>query len=229
VAGKIQNSRRVVGRWRRDASGVLASALETRHEVLTERAGRVASAESFHYLLGIEGDAARAHFTALGMAVSGSQFSFTARRRRPPRDPVNAMLGFAYGLLVSEVTGAIQAVGLDHQLGFLHRPRSGRPSLALDLVEEFRPLADRFVVSRVRRRQCGPEDFETTPGGAVYLTDGGRRAFLEAWDDHRSQTLRHRLLDRDVERWALPAVQATLLARCLRGDLPGYPPFVLEH
>ena len=137
------------------------------------------------------------------------------------------MLGFCYGLLVTEFIGALESVGLDHQIGFLHRPRSGRPSLALDLAEELRALTDRFVVTLVRRRQVGPDDFERTPGGGVYLTDDGRSTLISAWEEHKDTEIQHRLLGRPVGRWALPSVQATLLARHLRGDLPDYPPFVL--
>lgn len=113
-------------------------------------------------------------------------------------------------------------------MGFLHRARSGRPSLALDLAEELRPVCDRFVVTLVRRRQLGPSDFERAPGGAVYFNDCGRGGLLERWEEHREHTFRHAALERPIERWALPTVQATLLARHLRGDLPVYPPFVLS-
>ena len=112
-------------------------------------------------------------------------------------------------------------------MGFFHRPRAGRPSLALDLAEEFRALTDRFVVSLVRRRQVGPDSFVDTPGGAVYLTDDGRKRLLKAWEEHKEVEIHHQLLGRAIGRWALPSVQATLLARHLRGDLPAYPPFVL--
>jgi len=159
--------------------------------------------------------------------LASTELRFSARTRRPPRDPVNAALGFCYGLMVTEFIGALEGVGLDYQMGFFHRPRSGRPSLALDLAEEMRSLTDRFVVTLVRRRQLGPNDFDETPGGAVYLTDGGRTKLIGAWEDHKDMEIRHRLLARDVGRWALPSVQATLLARHLRGDLPSYPPFVL--
>ena len=137
------------------------------------------------------------------------------------------MLGFCYGLLVAEVIGAVESVGLDHQMGFFHRPRSGRPSLALDLAEELRALTDRFVVSLVRRRQVGPDSFVRTPGGGVYMSDEGRTSLIKAWEGHKEAEIHHRVLDRKIGRWALPSVQATLLARHLRGDLPAYPPFVM--
>ena len=137
------------------------------------------------------------------------------------------MLGFCYGLLVTECIGAVESVGLDYQMGFFHRPRAGRPSLALDLAEELRALTDRFVVSLVRRRQVDPDSFVHMPGGGVYLSDDGRTRLIKAWEEHKEAEIRHQLFSRPVSRWALPSVQATLLARHLRGDLPAYPPFVL--
>ena len=179
------------------------------------------------HIRGIEGDAARIHFRALEQVVATAELEFSARTRRPPRDPVNAMLSFCYGLVVTECTGALESVGLDYQMGFFHRPRAGRPSLALDLAEELRALTDRFVVSLVRRRQIGPAGFEYTPGGGVYLRDDARTALIKAWEDHKEAEIPHRILGRPVGRWAIPSVQATLLARHLRGDLTAYPPFVL--
>ena len=152
---------------------------------------------------------------------------FTTRNRRPPRDPVNALLGLSYALLTTEFSGAVETVGLDPQIGFLHRARSGRASLALDLVEEFRPIVDRFVVGITRRRQIQTRDFTMKAGGACYLTDQGRDHLLKLWEDHKGVGFKHGLLGRRVERWALPTVQATLLARHLRGDLPAYTPFIL--
>jgi len=228
VAAKLQNSSRVVGRWGRDEKDSSRSdRLEKRAAQIRERVARLAEASSPDHVRGIEGDAARIYFRALGIALSTSHLEFRSRSRRPPRDPINAMLGFCYGLLVTELIGAAEALGLDYQMGFFHRPRSGRPSLALDLAEELRALADRFVVGLVRRRQIGPDSFVTTPGGGVYLTDAGRKSLIEAWERNKERELQHRVLGRRVERWALPLVQATLLARHLRGDLPAYPAYVM--
>ena len=131
-------------------------------------------------------------------------------------------------MVVTECTGALESVGLDYQMGFFHRSRSGRPSLALDLAEELRALTDRFVVSLVRWRQIGPASFDYTLGGGVYLSDDARTALIRAWEDHKETEIPHRILGRPVGRWAIPSVQATLLARHLRGDIAAYPPFVLE-
>lgn len=228
VAAKLQNSRHVVARWARDAGNPAdARALSDRASHIKERVSRVMGVSSGDHLRGVEGDAARIYFRALSRVLERSTLSFTVRNRRPPRDPVNALLSFCYGLLVTEIVGAIESVGLDNQMGVFHRPRSGRPSLALDLAEEMRALTDRFVVSLVRRRQVNPSCFEKVPGGAVYLTDTGRTTLLSAWEQHKNNQLTHAVLQKPVGRWALPTIQATLLARHLRGDLPAYPPFVL--
>jgi len=137
-------------------------------------------------------------------------------------------MSFCYSLLVSELIGAMESVGLDHQIGFLHRPRSGRPSLALDLAEELRAFTDRFVVSVIRRRQLDPSCFEDVAGGAVYLSESARPVMLRAWEEHKNREVWHRIMGRKVGRWALPSIQATLLARHLRGDLSSYPAFVLR-
>ena len=229
VAAKLQNSRRIVARWARDEKDeAKQSRLRDREEQLRARVTSLVDAPTPNHVRGVEGDAARIYFRAVAQVLAPSQLGFSARSRRPPRDPVNAMLGFCYGMLVTEYIGALESVGLDHQLGFFHRPRSGRPSLALDLAEELRALTDRFVVSMVRRRQIADDSFEHTPGGAVYLTEEGRTRLIQAWEQHKEREFQHRVLRRPVGRWALPSVQATLLARHLRGGLATYPPFVLS-
>ena len=229
VAAKLQNSRRVVDRWARDeADPEKGGSLAKRAAQIAERISRLTDADSPDHVRGIEGDAARIYFGAVTQVISKSNLGFSTRTRRPPRDPVNAMLGFCYGLLVTEFIGAVESVGLDYQMGFFHRPRSGRPSLALDLAEELRALTDRFVVSLVRRRQVDRDSFVQTPGGGVYMSDDGRTSLIRAWEDHKETELYHGVFSRQVGRWALPSVQATLLARHLRGDLPAYPPFVMS-
>lgn len=228
VAAKLQNSSRVVDRWARDEKDCAdASRLAANAVQIAQRVSRLVDADTADRVRGIEGDAARIYFSGMSQALSKNEIGFSLRTRRPPRDPVNAMLGFCYALLVTEFIGAAESVGLDYQMGFFHRPRSGRPSLALDLAEELRALTDRFVVSLVRRRQVGPDSFVRTPGGGVYMSDEGRTNLVNAWEGHKEVEVQHRILGRKIGRWALPSVQATLLARHLRGDLPAYPPFVM--
>jgi len=158
VGAKLQNSRRVVDRWARDARvPETASQLADRVGLIVDRVPTVGHSREHGPGPRDRGRRARIYFGAIAQVVAGRNLGFFARNRRPPRDPVNAMLGFCYGLMVSELIGAIESVGLDYQMGFFHRPRSGRPSLALDLAEELRPLTDRFVVSLVRRRQVSSE------------------------------------------------------------------------
>lgn len=227
VAAKLQSCRRLILRWARDSSPHDATILRDRSEILASRLERLPTARDGDHVRGIEGDAARAYFTAMGLMLSEGPFPFLARSRRPPRDPVNAMLGFCYGLLVTEVEGAVEAAGLDHQVGFLHRARSGRPSLALDIAEELRPLADRFVVRMLRRQELSPDDFVVTPGGGCYLGDEARSKVIRYWEHDKASLIPHHVVRHPIERWTLPSVQATLLARHLRQDLPTYPPFVL--
>ena len=229
IAAKIQSSSKVVNRWARDENDPhLKARLESRSVQIRERIARLASADTADHVRGIEGDAARIYFRAIRQVLADCELKFSGRNRRPPRDPVNALLSFCYSMLVTECVGAAESVGLDFQLGLFHRPRAGRPSLALDISEELRALTDRFVVTLIRRSQIRPADFDPTPGGAVYLNDEGRKRLIKLWEEHKASMLPHKLLDRDVERWALPSIQATLLARHLRGDLPAYPPFVLN-
>lgn len=229
VAAKLQNSCRVISRWSRDAKeAAVGENLASRADQILARIPRLRDAPTADHVRGIEGDAARIYFRGVSELMAASGIGFRARNKRPPRDPVNSAFGFCYGLLVTEFIGAIESVGLDYQLGFFHRPRPGRPSLALDLVEELRSLTDRFVVSLFRRRQIGQEQFVCTPGGGVYLTDDGRTDLLRAWERHKETELWHSVLKRAVGRWAVPAIQATLLARHLRGDLAAYPPFILQ-
>jgi CRISPR-associated protein Cas1 len=151
---------------------------------------------------------------------------FRGRSRRPPLDPANALFSFLYTLLTHDCRSAAESVGLDPAVGFLHRDRPGRPSLALDLMEELRPaLADRLALSLLNRRQVGAGDFETGDGGAVLLTDRGRKTVLTAWQERKKEERRHPFLDEAAPFGLVPFIQAQLLARHLRGDLDGYPSY----
>lgn len=225
VAAKVLNSRVVLldiakdnpkeAGSLRDAAAQLAS--------LVDMLDRVGDLDTIR---GVEGQAARVYFASLGVVARQSEFKFMFRSRRPPTDRMNSLLSFLYALVRVRCAGALEAVGLDPQVGFLHSLRPGRESLALDLMEELRaPLADRFALTLVNRRQLGPNDFVERPGGAFELSDGGRSTVLKAWDGFLTARVPHRALDHPVERRYIPQVQATLLARHLRGDLAAYLPF----
>jgi CRISPR-associated protein Cas1 len=228
VAGKLQNSRQVLLRAGRDADGQRQEALRQAAADIAAMIPPLAAAASLEELMGTEGNAARRYFGVFGYLVSAHSDlpPLTGRTRRPPTDPLNALLSFAYGLLRGLVHGAAETVGLDPYLGFLHGLRPAKPALVLDLIEEFRaPLADRFVLSIVNRRQVTTSDFDTLPGGAVRLSEDGRRTVLTAWQEWRAEEREHALVGRHVAHGLLPVVQARLLARHLRGELPGYIPW----
>ncbi len=154
-------------------------------------------------------------------------FSLDGRTRRPPRDRANSLLSFLYALVRAECSSVLEGVGLDPQVGYLHALRPGRPALALDLMEEFRPIiADRLAITLVNRRQLNAEHFEETPGNAVLLTDEGRRSVLVEYQRRKEEEIQHRVLKQKVPLGLIPHVQARLLARYLRGDLTHYPPFL---
>lgn len=230
VAAKLQNSRLILLRGAREASVEEArSALADASTHLAEAINRLPLCRTLDELRGAEGDAARAYFGVFGYHVRANQaiFATEGRTRRPPRDRVNALISFLYALLRAECSAALEAVGLDPQVGFLHALRPGRPSLALDLMEEFRPIiADRLALSLINRKQVQADDFVELPGGAVHLSDKGRRTVLEAYQKRKEEELHHRLLDQKLPLGLAPYIQARLLARHLRGDLDDYPPFV---
>ncbi len=230
VAGKVQNSRQVLLRAAREAPAAEDSrALGRAAERLATALERVRDSDDLNLVRGAEGEAARAYFDVFGCMVREDRAGFTpeGRTRRPPRDRTNAVLSFLFGLWGGECGAALEGVGLDPQVGFLHTLRPGRPALALDLMEEFRPiLADRLALRLINRRQLRAEHFETTPGGGVLLTETGRRAVIVAYQERKEEVVEHRVLKQKVPLGLIPHVQARLLARHLRGDLADYPPFV---
>lgn len=227
VAGKLKNSRQVLLRGLRDLADPVPAIEEAVRELqrLLEELKRASSLDAVR---GVEGRGAHVYFAALGHLIrgDGDVFVWTGRSRRPPRDPVNALLSFAYTLLVSDCVVACEGVGLDPQVGYLHTLRPGRPALALDLAEEFRSVvADRLVLSLINRRQVQRGDFDVRPGGAVVLTEAARRVFLEAYQRRKKEEVTHPLLGQRVPVGLLAHVQARLLARFLRGDIPDYIPY----
>lgn len=225
VAGKVKNSRQVVMRGVRETAEV-SKPLERGVRELNQALKDLDKAADLDMLRGIEGRAAVFYFSALGelIRVEEEGLQFGERSKRPPRDPVNAMLSFAYSLLANDCVSACEGVGLDPQIGYALRP--GRPALALDLMEEFRSiLADRLVLTLLNRRQITPGDFHQRPGGAVHLSDQGRRTFLDGYQRRKQEEVMHPLLKQRTPIGLLPHIQARLLARHLRGDAAEYPPF----
>ena len=231
VAAKVINSRAVLLRAAREAPVTSAAAQPLREAARRLRfiAHRLDAELTVDEVRGLEGDAARVYFNVFDHLILAQKdaFAFRTRSRRPPLDPINALLSFVYTLLVHDVRSALEGVGLDPQIGFLHRLRPGRPSLALDLMEELRaPLADRFVLTLVNRRQVRPEGFQIAESGEVRMDDATRREVLVAWQQRKQEEVRHPFLGEQMPIGLLPHAQALLLARHLRGDLDGYPPVI---
>lgn len=233
VAGKILNQRTALQRALRDHGPRMPTTVRERMEgaarrlkYAANRAMRPADADA---LRGVEGEAARVYYSTLGDMIRRDDevFGFTRRSRRPPLDPMNALLSFLYVLLTHDCRSALETTGLDPAVGFLHRERPGRPSLALDLMEELRPiLADRVALSLVNRRQLGSGDFTQVLSGAVLLADEARKKVLTVYQERKRTELTHPFLQEKTTLGLVPFIQGTLLARCLRGDLDGYPPFL---
>lgn len=234
VAAKIANCRHVVQRALRDHGDKDSSrdvALSETVTALGNRAESAARCTDLDALRGIEGESATLYFGAFNhlLTTSDSALRMDGRVRRPPTDPVNALLSFVYTLLAHDVRSACESTGLDAAVGFLHRDRPGRPGLALDLMEEFRsPLADRLVLSLLNRKQITGKDFRTEETGGVFLKDDSRKVVLTEWQERKRTEVHHRFLDEKTTIGLLPHLQARLLARHLRGDLDGYPAFLWQ-
>jgi CRISPR-associated protein Cas1 len=233
VAGKVLNQRTVVARALRDHDESLSEIGRAALGAACERLGaivrRLEVPAGGEAMRGWEGEASLVYFSVFDYLVRGERplFTYAGRSRRPPLDAINALLSFVYSLLTADVRGALEGVGLDPAVGFLHADRPGRPSLALDLVEEFRPFfADRLVLSLINRRQLGERHFRRLDNGATLLTEEGRKAVLVAYQERKRDEIQHPFLDEKATIGLLWHVQAQVLARHLRGDLDAYPPFV---
>ena len=229
VVGKISNSRTVLLRAVRDHEESMQSgAVSAGAAELGDRMRLAENCRTLDDLRGVEGSAASVYFGAFDHLILANkdEFYLRDRNRRPPRDNMNAILSFLYSLLAHDVQSALETVGLDPQVGFLHRDRPGRPSLALDLMEELRPvLADRLALTLVNRKQVSPRGFLQTESGGVLMDDTTRKAVITAWQTRKRDEIVHPYLNVKIEVGLIPHVQALLLARLLRGDLDGYPPF----
>lgn len=230
IFGKVYNARWSIERTRRDHGlriddaklGAVSASLKELLPTILE----MGDTES---LRGLEGAASVSYFRAFDEMILADRaaFYFRERSRRPPLDNVNALLSFAYALLANDCASALETVGLDSFVGFLHKDRSGRASLAADLMEELRPcMADRFVLTLINNRVITASDMLQRESSAVQLSDAARRAFLKAWQERKRDTLTHPYLKEKMAWGLVPYVQALLLARCLRGDIDAYPPFL---
>lgn len=233
LIGKIFNQRAVLRRALRDYGSDYSNQERDRLETVTDRLGYIIrrveySDSTIDLLRGSEGEAAALYFSVFDYLIRSpdTTMRWTGRSRRPPRDRVNAILSFLYTLLTHDCRSALESIGLDPAVGFLHRDRPGRPSLALDLMEELRPvLADRLALSLINRRQLRSKDFILQDGGAVLMTDDCRRTVLIAWQERKRAEKQHVFLDEKVPFGLVPYIQAQMLARHVRGDIDAYPPW----
>lgn len=230
ITGKLYNSRWVLERTVRDhVLRIDKDKFKRKSEFLKNLIVKAIDADDMDELRGIEGEAASVYFSVFDDMIlqQKEDFYFTTRSKRPPLDRVNAMISFAYSLTTSMCASALESVGLDSYVGFMHTDRPGRRSLALDLIEEFRALmCDRFVLMLINKRMISPKDFEQREDGAVLLNDNGRKLFITAWQNRKNDEIKHPFLGEKIEWGLLPYVQALLLARYIRGDLDCYPPFM---
>ncbi len=229
VMAKITNARAVLSRVIRDhPEKTDTEKIKKAMDEMTLMIYKVKRNEQLNEIRGIEGRASHLYFSLFNELIIAQkdEFYFTERSRRPPKDNINALLSFVYTLLVHDCRAALEAVGLDPAVGFLHRDRPGRPSLALDLMEELRPyIADRLVLSLINRQQITTASFKVSEGKGVRMKEGARRALLKTWQKRKSEVITHPFLDEKIEVGLIPYAQALLLARYMRGDLEKYPPF----
>ena len=233
VAGKLRNSRTNLQRGARESADPdEATQLTRAADNLAASLRAAADAASLDELRGVEGEAARGYFAALNLVVkpqARAAFALDGRSRRPPLDRFNALLSFLYSMLMNDCRSALETVGLDPQLGYLHAVRPGRAALALDLQEEFRSiLADRLALTLINRGQLGADDFEIREGGAVMLGEKGRRVVVTAWQERKQEEITHPFLETRLPIGLLPLVQARLLARAIRGEMEGYLPYLAK-
>lgn len=232
IIGKVYNSRSVLQRALRDHEND-----ENRHDLnlavdcLNLQLYRIEKSDSLDTLRGIEGESAHIYFSCFNHLITNNteSFCFSGRNRRPPLDNVNALLSFLYTLLMHDVQAALETVGLDPYVGFLHRDRPGRASLALDLMEELRPyLSDRMTLSLINRRQVDSKGFVKKESGAIIMDDETRKAVITAWQKRKQEEIMHPYIEEKIPVGLLPYVQALLLSRSLRGDIDAYPPFLIK-
>jgi CRISP-associated protein Cas1 len=228
VIGKVASQRRQLRRAARESDGELQTDLDHSANHLAAMSRRATQVDSVAEARGVEGAAASEYFGVFGKLIKPNDagFAFTTRSRRPPKDPVNALLSFGYALLMRDCAAALAGTGLDPALGFLHEDRPGRLGLALDLMEELRvPVVDRLVLSLLNRNQLKMESFSAREDGGWEMTDDTRREFVSSYQRAKQQTIQHVFLGQEAIWGMVPHLQARLLARTIRGELDDYPPF----
>ena len=229
IAGKIQNYRNILRRFVRDNGS--DDVVENVAECLLRCKRKVVNADNIDSVRGVEGEAANYYFSVFSHLILNQKddFVFEGRNRRPPKDAVNAMLSFVYTLICNDMTSALETVGLDPYVGFLHTLRPGRASLALDMMEELRAyLGDRLVLSLINRRQITIKDFLKQGDEGIVMTDSGRKTIISAWQNRKKEQITHPYLNEKVSIGLLPYVQSMLLARFIRKDLDDYPVFIIR-
>jgi CRISPR-associated protein Cas1 len=232
ISGKLANCRNVLQRAKRDhEQSINTDSFDESINIINNKLRSIQRSKNLDEIRGNEGEGAMAYFSVFDQMIlhQKEDFYFHQRSRRPPLDNVNAMLSFVYTLLMHEVTTALETVGLDPCVGFLHRDRPGRSSMALDLMEEFRPyLADRLVLSLVNRKQVNSKGFIHQETTGVYTTDATRKEIISAWQKRKQESIVHPFLNEEIPIGLLPYVQSLLFARFLRGDLDNYPVFIMK-
>lgn len=231
IWGKLFNSIKMLQRGLKDHRDEIDSeSVERVIAHIKEALDSISDVDSMEVLRGLEGDSAKQYFDAIDKLILKNKdvFKMTCRNRRPPLDPMNALLSFLYSMLTNEVKSSLEATGLDPYVGYMHTDRPGRPSLALDMMEELRsPMADRLALKTINLGRIRPGDFHTDENGACYLTSEGRDKVLTFWQEEKKATVMHGYISEVVEWGLVPHVQASLLSRHLRSDIQGYPPFLI--
>lgn len=231
VAAKVSNYRQILQRHQRNHPDNASDEVNRVIEIFGYRLRNIQQAQSLNELRGYEGESANKYFSVLSELITSQKedFKFEQRSKRPPLDPANALLSFLYAILANDVRSALETVGLDPQVGFLHQIRSGRPSLALDIMEEFRAyLGDRVMLNLINLKQVTKKDFEIRESGEVRISDNARKELLTAYQKRKQEEITHPFLGEKMTIGLLPHIQAQLLARYIRGDLESYPPFYLK-
>ncbi|MFB6224835.1 MAG: type I-C CRISPR-associated endonuclease Cas1c [Candidatus Paceibacteria bacterium] len=227
VASKIKNSRALLQRERRNHGET--DSLKKAIDKLSDSIKKVRNSKSVKEVRGIEGEAANTYFSVFNVLLKEENFYFKGRIKRPPTDPVNALLSFFYSIITQECVSALQGVGLDPYVGFLHKDRPGRPSLALDMLEEFRAAwADRFILTLINRKQIKNRDFYSEASGSIKIKEKARKNILAAYQERKQTNIQHSYLNEQVPIGLLPHCQAMLLARHIRDDMEFYTPFLVK-